>query len=500
MEAEIPITFQASDLDPCDEVARTMSAARAAQFRWAATPLSKRVALLGKLRALIAKHGPALAAAAAAPRFRPVAEALSAEVIPLADACRFLQREAPRLLAPKILGRRGKPLWVSSARSEIHREPFGVVLLIGPGNYPLFLPGVQTIQALVAGNAVILKPAPGGGGAADWLRRLIVEAGFPTEVFSVLPDSVESARSALRAKPDKVVFTGCPGTGRRILSSLANGAIPATLELSGCDAVIVRHDADIELVIKALAFGLRLNGGNTCIAPKRVFVPPAIASELEGRLAAILRSHAGEGCDPAILELARELEPLFSETLARSAHLISGGEGRPPWVFGGVPHDSALLTSDIFGPVLSVVTVADEEEAVALTNASPFALGASVFSRDEAAAQRIAAKINAGVVTINDLILPTADPRLPFGGRGQSGFGVTRGAEGLVELTRPKVVTITRARFRPAFEKLRPRDRLIFESYLALAHAGTWRGRAAGGYRLMRSLLGFRKGDNHAKI
>ena len=129
-----------------------------------------------------------------------------------------------------------------------------------------------------------------------------------------------------------------------------------------------------------------------------------------------------------------------------------------------------LLREDIFAPILAIVTVADDHEAIRLANAGPFALAASIFSRDESAAKELAARINAGVVTINDLILPTADARTPFGGRGRSGFGVTQGAEGLLELTTPKVVTVSRGKFRPAFDAPRPGDEQMFESYLKLSH------------------------------
>ena len=212
-----------------------------------------------------------------------------AEVLPLAEACRFLEREAGKLLKPRRLGRRGLPLWLAGVCSEIQREPFGVVLIIGPGNYPLLLPGVQLIQALVAGNAVWLKPGGGGTEAARALCDLIVRAGFDPQLVALLPESAEAARAAIAARPDKVLFTGSAATGEKILAQLAPHLIPATMELSGCDAVIVRADADLDLAVKALVFGLRLNNGATCMSPQRVFVARSIATELEGRLGARLQ-------------------------------------------------------------------------------------------------------------------------------------------------------------------------------------------------------------------
>ena len=150
-----------------DSIPAAMSAARVAQARWASTPLATRLALVRELRHLLAENAGQLAEASASARHRPALESLTAEVLPLAEACRLLEREAESILATRRLGRRALPLWLAGVRREIRREPLGVVLIIGPGNYPLLLPGVQLIQALAAGNAVLLKPGVGGT-AAPW--------------------------------------------------------------------------------------------------------------------------------------------------------------------------------------------------------------------------------------------------------------------------------------------------------------------------------------------
>ena len=266
-------------------VCSAMSSARSAQVRWAATSIQHRLARIRELRRLIAEHACVLADASASARQRPTLESLTAEVLPLAEACRFLEREADALLVPRRLGSGGLPLWLAGVRSEIRREPFGIVLIIGPGNYPLLLPGVQIIQALVAGNAILLKPGLGGSFAARALIEILHRAGFDSHLVTLLPESTEAACTAIEARPDKVLFTGSAATGEKILAQLALHLIPATMELSGCDAVIVRADADLDLTVKALTFGLMLNNGATCMAPKRVFVHRSIVTELEGRLA-----------------------------------------------------------------------------------------------------------------------------------------------------------------------------------------------------------------------
>lgn len=495
---KLPIHFEnaaavhvALDIAPVAKiVARAAAAARGAQKKWAATPVPARLEILRRVRALIAEQAEPLAHAANAVRHRPLAEILTAEVLPLAEAVRFLERESGKILRRKKLGSRGRPLWLGGVHSEIQREPLGLVLVIGPGNYPLFLPGVQALQALAAGNAVLLKPGFGGTRAARALAGILAEAGLDQNLFQVLPETAEAARCAIQTGVDKVVLTGGAATGEAVLQQCAKTLTPATVELSGCDAVFVRADADLELVVRALALGLRLNHSATCIAPRRVFVPRSRATELEGRLAKLFQG----GGD---IEVSGFTHPhwfrLAVEALAGGAHLLAGniqpdGSLHAPIVFAGMKPAMRLVQEDVFAPVLSLITVAGDDEALAFAAQCPFALGATIFSRDEAAARALAGRVRAGVVVINDLIVPTADPRLPFGGRGRSGFGVTRGAEGLLEMTAPKVVTVRRGQSRRHFDESHPADAELFTAYIQVAHTSGWGNRLAALKKLFHSL------------
>jgi acyl-CoA reductase-like NAD-dependent aldehyde dehydrogenase len=364
---------------------------------------------------------------------RPESETLSAEILPLAEACRFLEREAPRVLAPRRLGATGRPAWLTGVESEIRREPLGTILIIAPSNYLLFLPAVQTLQALAAGNAVLWKPGRGGLAVARAFAALAAEAGLPAGLLSILPEDPEAARKAIAAGVDKVVLTGSSDTGREVLAQLAQTLTPATMELSGDDPLFVLPGADLDRVVRALHFGLTLNGGYTCIAPRRLFVHRDLAIDFEKRLAGL--------------------------------------------------------------PEIPIVRFSSIEEALAAAARSPYALGASVFGPEEEALE-LAGRVRAGVVVVNDLIVPTADPRLPFGGRGESGFGSTRGAEGLLELTVPKVVAIRRGGNRrrlPHLEEPHPADADLFRAYLALAHGGGLRIRLRGAVDLARNLFNRRK-------
>jgi acyl-CoA reductase-like NAD-dependent aldehyde dehydrogenase len=352
-------------------VDRVVTASREAQRAWAAVPVADRLRRLRALRHAVAAGATELAAAIDSPG-RTTAERLASEVLPLADAIRFLERRAAQVLRPRRFGARGRPLWLGPCRLEVRREPFGVVLIVGPANYPLLLAGVQALQAVAAGNAALIKPAPGHAAPVRLLAAMAADAGLDPGLLVVPGEDVGLVRDAVRAGVDKVVLTGSAETGEAVLSLLAPHLTPATMELSGNDAVFVCDGADLDLTARCIAYGLALNGGRTCIAPRRVFVPRAAAPDLEGRLKAALGAAAAT-------------------------------------------------------PTLSIIPVKDMDHALALSNDCPYRLGATVFG-PAAAAAALAARVEAGCVVVNDVIVPTADPRLPFGGRGRSGYGVTRGA------------------------------------------------------------------------
>ena len=499
---QIPVTFLDEDSSEAAECSEAISTARSIQPVWARLPLTDKLYLVRKLRHLVAEHAEELASAAVRAWSRPVSEVLSSEVVPLAEAYRFLEQSAGEILSPVCLNRWKNPLWLWGTRSELHREPYGVVLIIGPGNYPLFLPGVQMLQALVAGNAVLVKPGQEGTAAIRVLCRLMAKAGFPKDLVTILPESDAAARAAIASRPDKVVFTGSAATGRLILAQLAQQLTPVTLELSGSDAVIIRADADVDLAVRALVFGLRLNRGATCISPKRVFVAIHLAPLLETRLAAALTESAAKlpissaaetGCATGFA--GERLRCLVDEALSMGAHLVAGDldsqiAADEPIVLAGVPAEAEILQQDIFGPFLSIVPVKNDRQAIQMANNSPFGLGACIFSRDETAARILAGELNAGVVTINDLIIPTADARVPFGGRGSSGFGITRGAEGLLELSRPKVVTLTKGSYRPALEPSEPWHQQLFQAYVRAAHGAGITNRMAAVADMIRAVVG----------
>jgi acyl-CoA reductase-like NAD-dependent aldehyde dehydrogenase len=212
-----------------------------------------------------------------------------------------------------------------------------------------------------------------------------------------------------------------------------------------------------------------------------VLVARSLATEFEGRLARALADCASSEFSPGQSSM---LTPLVHAALGNGAHLLAGevradAPLRGPLALAGVSPDAPLMHADVFGPLIGVVTVGSDEEAIAIANGSAYALGATIFSRDEAAARALAAKLSAGVVVINDLIAPTADARLPFGGRKLSGFGATRGREGLLEMTTQKVMIVNRSGQRPHFEETRPWHGRLFLAFLKLFHGRDWPTRVA---------------------
>ncbi len=500
----MPLSLQADPIDVSTPqgggpgVPFLVAAARRAQSAWGATPIRERLRAIRRLRHAVVGQCRELAEAAGRPSVRNAAEALVAEVVPLADACRFLERRAARLLRPRRLGIGGRPPWLWGVRAEVRREPAGVILVLGPSNYPLMLPGVQAIQALAAGNAVLWKPGAGGRSAARALARLMARSGIDPDLCAVLPESEDAAREAIAAGVDRVILTGSSASGRAVLEGLASRLVPATMELSGCDAALVLDDADLDLVTRALAFALRFNGGATCLAPHRVFVTRGRASALARRLPEVVAAGPSRRLDA---DEARRIGPLARDAIGRGARLLCGRLGADdemlgPIVLAEVDGSARLLREDPFGPVLALVAVADEDAALRLVAECPYALGAVIFGNARRA-RDLAGRIPAGVVQINDLIVPTADPRLPFGGRGASGFGATRGDEGLLELTTLKVVVSRGGRHRPHFEPLAEADAATVRAYLHAAHGPSLAARARGAMGLVRGLAARRAGRSN---
>lgn len=451
-------------------------------------PIDARLKVVRRFRHRLAADPRAFAAAASGVLGTPVAEALAAEVLPLADACRFLEREAGAILKPRRLGSEGRPAWLLGVSLEIRREPLGRVLIVGAHNYPLLLAGVQALQALVAGNSVVLKPGHGGGPAARALAGGLAASGLPEGLLTVLDESPAAVRAAIAEGVDKVVLTGSASTGRIVLGELAPHGVPSVMELSGCDACVVLDGADVDRLVRSLVFGLRFKGSATCIAPRRIYGPHTLLADVERRLVDQVRTVAPRPLDRAAADRVRAC---VVDAVASGARLVAGdpaeGDRFRPVVIADARTEMAIAREDLFAPIVALFPVEGEDAAVVAANACPYALGASVFG-PSAAALRIAERLAVGCVTIDDVIAPTGDPRLPFGGRGASGFGVTRGAEGLLEMTAIKAIAVRRGTMVQHLDPAWLGDEDLLTGYLLAAHGSGWAERAAGAWRAVSAV------------
>lgn len=464
---------------------------RRVQPAWAALPVRRRMRVIRAARHEIASSAEELAALVPlelpGSLHRSIADTLAAEVLPLAEACLFLEREAAFILASRRESTHLRPFWLAGAGVETRREPLGAVLIIGPSNYPLFIPGAQTVQALAAGNAVLWKPAPGGANVANALRLILVSSGLDPALLQVLDTAPEAAVSAIRVGVDKVFLTGSTRTGQAVMRELADTLTPSVMELSGCDAVFVLEGADTERVVEALAFGLRLNGSATCMAPRRIFATAAVATKLCGPLIAALDQLTPV---PVPSKTRALLEELMEEARLFGATVLLDGTSHAGSVcatlIAGVTPEMRIARADIFAPVLSVIQIADEEAALEAYARCPYSLTAAVFGPARGA-ERLAARIPAGTVIVNDLIVSTADPRSSFGGRGRSGFGVTRGREGLLEMTAVKTVIQQRSGSRRAWQPTTPEHAKFFSGILRMVHGRGIRTRFEGFRDMIRA-------------
>ncbi len=424
---------------------------REAQAALAAQSIAQRLSCIGRMRGLLYDASGDVASHLDGVCERQAGVSLVAEVLPVLDACRFLQKRAHALLGPRPV-RRGGALWMAGMRVEIRREPHGVVLIIGPSNYPFSLVAIQAVQALAAGNAVVIKPGGGGSDSLSRFASMARHAGLPAYSVTVLGDEPEEAMRAIEAGVDKVVLTGSAATGRSVLGQLAPRLTPAVMELSGCDAVFVRASADLEMAAKAVAFGISLNAGRTCIAPRRIFVDQSIAADFERRLVERLAAEPHVGIDDRV---AARLADAVEQAMAGGARIATGalprGGRMKPMVVADAARGMALLREDLFAPITTLIPVDSDEHAADAAADCLYALGSAVFG-EAVGSREMAHRINAGLVTVNDLIAPLSDPRVPLAPRGESGFGVTRGEAGLLEMTRIKTVVTRRGRWRPHFD------------------------------------------------
>lgn len=429
---------------------RIMARAREAQPAWAALDVSRRCAVLSRMRRELGQNCESIADLVARETAKPRLDALSGDVMVTLETMRYNERHAEKILRARKVS---KPaFFFRGARFETRFEPHGIVLIFGPSNYPLQLSMVPAVTALAAGNAVILKCSERTPETAALIARICANAGLPRDLVQVLNHGPEESAALIDARPDMLFFTGSSGHGQTVAERAARYLIPAILELGGKDASLVFADCNLERAVEGIAYGAFSNAGRVCVGIKRVYVEASIYQNFVNRLnerVASLRVSLEPDADlcPTSGREASVLRTQIEDALARGAtmrhpqdHTALGSE---PVLLTDVPADSRLLSEDSFGPVLCVAPFSTEAQAIALANENPFALSASVWTRNRARAHRLAQRLSAGSCAINDVIRVIANPHAPFGGNRSSGYGRYHGPDGLLAFSRTKTIMLT---------------------------------------------------------
>lgn len=432
-----------------------VGAAAAAQKAWRGVSAEERRRRFDALVETLLDRADEIARVITAETGKPLVEAYTAELFVAAESARWVGRNADRVRGVERLR---TPRLVAFKRARVINEPLGVVGVISPWNFPLGVPFTQVAAVVGMGNAGVLKPSELTPLTGEWVARVFREAGFPPDLVRVVHGARETGRTLVEADGvARILFTGSVEAGRAVAAEAAPLLRPVTLELGGKDPFVVFADCDLDRAVAGALWGSFTNCGQVCAGAERIYVERRLYDGFVERLASgAARLRIGRGDDPdidlgpVITEAQRErVEELVDDATASGASVVAGG-GRPetglpgwfyePTVLAGERIEGRVAEEELFGPVVTVEPFDTEQEAVSLANASPYGLGASVWTTDAGRARRVSAALDAGSVWTNDIAYSYYVAQAPWGGRRSSGYGQTHGLEGLRALVSPKYV------------------------------------------------------------
>jgi acyl-CoA reductase-like NAD-dependent aldehyde dehydrogenase len=431
------------------EIRDAVSRARGAQAAWGTLTVKERCDRVARFRDLVVNRAEELCGLISAETGKTKAEALSMEVMVIADLATYFLKRAPRILAPEpislhLLKNRG---------SYLHYQPRGVVGIISPWNFPFGIATGEMIMSLIAGNGVVLKPSEVTPLIALKTKELYDASGMPTELFHVVPGRGAAGAALIDSGIDYCIFTGSTATGKKVGAACGERLIPCALELGGKAPAIVCADADVDRTAKALVWGSFANQGQVCVSVERVYAHQSVHDELVQKiLENVDKLRPGEDTGSMTWERQTEIvEERIQSAVQQGAKVRTGGKRRSdkglafaPTVLTDCRHDMDVMKKEIFGPVMPIMKVRDEDEAVKLANDSSLGLMAYVFTQDKKKGQRLAEKIESGTTMVNDCLLTFGAPETPWAGVKQSGVGITHSDRGLQELCQTRHVNYDR--------------------------------------------------------
>ena len=434
------------------DVVAAVRRARAAQPVWAALSYRDRARFVLRARELVLAQTEEISKLISRETGKPPLEAMSMEVVPTLDLMNYFARNTATLLErQKIdIGQYG----LLGRSSYIFYKPLGVVGVISPWNFPWATPLDEVVMALMAGNAVVLKPSELTPLSALRIGVIFKEARLPEGLLEIVTGDGSTGAALVEAGVDKIMFTGSVATGKRVAEAAAKRLVPVVLELGGKDPMIVLEDAKLENVARAAIWGAFCNSGQACASIERCYVHESIAPQFIDLVVKETRAlrqgkPSIEGVDVGAMTNERQLqivESHISDALEKGARVQTGGSRvndgdgwfHQPTVVTDVDHSMEIMTEETFGPVLPIMTFKTDDEAVRLANDSIYGLTASVFTSDIRRGRELAERIDAGTVMINEVVYTHAVAQTPWGGVKQSGYGRTHGRLGLLELVTPQ--------------------------------------------------------------
>lgn len=434
-----------------DVMAARQEMAAAAKM-WAAKPLKERIRILRKLQTLLIEELDEITAVMNMDNGKSRQDALI-EIFVTVDLMTQYMKQVPHWLRR----RRVSPGLQIFKQCYVEHKPHGVVAVIGPWNYPFVLLVPPIFSALLAGNAVIAKPSEVTGATGVLIENLFKRIPELAPFVRFLHGDGRVGAALVQSKPDLIYLTGSVATGKKIMQAAAENLTPVIFELGSKDPMIVLEDADIQQAAKWGVWGAFYNSGQTCVSVERVYVVETVYEQFVQAVLAEA-SNLDIGYSPDVnnvfhmgpLTFQRQIDIIedhLQDALAKGAKIITGGKRdgmfMQPTVMVNVDHTMKLMQDETFGPIMPIMKVADETDAIHLANHSYMGLGASVWSRDLKRAERIAHQLETGSVNINDTITHFAIPNLPFGGVKQSGNGRAHGEEDLLQFTSSRAYIVS---------------------------------------------------------